>query len=101
MAESMHVSPGLLAAAAAQADTASQTVLARHCAAADAVGAALCGWVGASRSALAATADRWAQGATALSLRVHAQAEALRVAGLTFAEMDARHAGLIGGPGRP
>lgn len=100
MAGSMNVRPDLLAAAAAQADTESQRVFARHSAADAAVETALFGWVGTSRTALADTAQRWAATTAVLSGRLYRHGEALRVSGLTFAQLDAEHARALSGPAR-
>ena len=93
----MNVSPELLSASAAQVDTESQTVFARHSAADAAVESALYGWIGTSRTALADAAQRWAATTTALTGRIYRGGEALRVSGLTFAEMDAEHARRLSG----
>lgn len=92
MPNSMNVNPGLLADAAARADAGSQSVFARHSAADGVVDAAIGGWVGASRAALADLAGGWSRSTTELSLRIYRHGEALRVSALTFAEMDAAHA---------
>lgn len=97
MPNSLNVDPGLLAAAAALADTESQTVFARHSAADDAVDSALPGWVGSSQSALAALAGRWSGTTTDLTVRLYRHSEALRVSSWTFAEMDAEHARMLSG----
>ncbi len=101
MPGSMNVRPELLAAAAAQADTESQRIFARHSASDAAVETALFGWVGNSRAALADTAQRWAATTTALSGRIYRHGEALRVSALTFAQMDAEHARALSGSARP
>ena len=74
--------------------------IARHSAADGTADAALAGWVGRSRSALEAAAADWAQATTALSTRVYRHGEALRVCGLTFAAMEAEHAGRLSAVGR-
>jgi uncharacterized protein YukE len=93
----MNVHPGLLAASAAAAAAQSQTVLAAHNTAATSVDAAMSGWVGSSRTALTATAHRWAEVSAGLNLRIHQHSEALRISGLTFAEMDAHHSRRLSG----
>ncbi len=95
----MHVSPESLAAAAARADAESQSVFARHSAADVAVAAARYGWVGASAMALAEAAQRWEATTADLAGRIYRHGEALRVSGLTYAEMAARHAQALSGPG--
>lgn len=90
--EPMHVSPELLAASGAQADTESRALRSAAGAADAAIDSALPGWVGQSHTTLAASAARWAAATTALSARVHQHAEMLRLSALTFAEMDAGHA---------
>lgn len=99
MPGSLNVNPELLAAAAAQADTESQNVFARHSAADAAVDAALYGWVGTSRAALAEAAQCWAATTTALTARLYRHGEALRISGLTYAEMAAAHARALSGTG--
>lgn len=97
MPNSLNVDPELLAAAAALADAESHTVFARHSAADDAVDSAMPGWVGSSQAALAALAGRWSETTTELTIRLYRHSEALRVSGLTFAEMDAEHARMLSG----
>lgn len=92
MPKAMNVHPELLAAAAAAAASQSQTVLAIQNTAATTVDAALDGWVGGSQTALTSTARRWAELSARLNLRLYRHSEALRIAGLTFAEMDSGHA---------
>lgn len=60
---------------------------------------AMPGWVGRSREALAASAADWAETLAALADRLHDEGEALRVAAMTFAEMDAGHARTLSGGG--
>ena len=95
MRNSMNVHPELLAASAALAASQSQRVSAAHSAASQRVDAALPGWVGNSRAALTAAAQRWADLSTGLNLRIYQHSEALRVTGLTFAAADAEHAGSL------
>lgn len=101
MTASINVDPELLAVAAARADAESQAVFASHSAADAAVDSALTGWVGSSRTALAATAGRWAETTSGLSVGVYQHGEAMRISGLTFAEMAAAHAGRLAGAGPP
>lgn len=97
----MTVHPGLLAASAAAAAAQSRHVLAAHNASATSVDTALVGWVGNSRAALTAVSHRWAEVSTGLNLRIYQHSEALRISGLTFAEMDADHTRRLSGIQRP
>lgn len=86
----LNVDPESLAACACQCDAQSGDLLAAHRSAA--IESALSGWVGRSHAALAAAAQRWTPTTTALAARLAEHGEVLRVAALTFAEMDAGHA---------
>lgn len=59
------------------------------------VDAALVGWVGRSRAALAAAAEQWADGTAQLATRLERHGESLRISGLSFAEMDREHARVL------
>lgn len=87
----VNVDPGLLAAAAAHADTESRAVLAAHGAVDAALEAARFGWVGSSEAALTDTAERWSAATAELGRRLYRHAEALRVSALSFAAMEDEH----------
>jgi uncharacterized protein YukE len=94
------VDPELLVAAGAQADGLAADLVAalRHCE--DTAAAAAPGWLGRSADALGLVTAVWAGHTTALAGGLHRIAEGLRVGGLTFAEMDLRHAAVLGGTHR-
>ncbi|WP_328358634.1 WXG100 family type VII secretion target [Mycobacterium sp. NBC_00419] len=88
MSESLHVDPEALVASGAQVDQHSQNVFATHSAADERVGSSLFSWTGQSQAAMTAVAAKWATVTDALAVRLYEHGEALRVGGMTFAQMD-------------
>ena len=84
----MNVDPELLIASGSLADSHSQCLFAAHTAVDATIESALESWVGQSRSALTATASRWAGATAAFTERLYEHGEGLRISGLTFADMD-------------
>ena len=92
MSESMNVSPELLIAAGVQAEAYSQELF-DSCNRTDAVvDAALLGWVGQSAAAMSARAATWSAEMTALCTGAYEHGEALRLSGMTFAEIERHNA---------
>lgn len=101
MSEAMRVDPELLVMSGAEVDNHSQTVYATHTAADATIDSSLFTWAGQSQHAMAAKAAQWVQATDALSTRLYAHAEALRVSGMNFAEMDHQHADTLASVHQP
>ena len=59
------------------------------------------GWIGRSRQALATAAQRWTETASLLAARVDEHSEALRLAALAVAEMEAANSRKLRDPSGP
>ncbi len=92
MSEPMNVTPELLIAAGAQAEAQSQNLFDSNHRIDAIVDAALFGWVGRSADAMSARADTWSAATTVLCTGVSDHGEALRLSGMTFAEIERHHA---------
>ncbi len=92
----MNVDPEVLAALALECRARAETLLAGQ--PGDAAESVVSGWIGNSRPALAAAAQRWTDTAAALAARVDEHGDALRAAALAAAEMDAGNTRRLFGP---
>ena len=92
MSEPLHVAAELLIVSGTLADDQAHDLLANHARTDSAVDSALTGWVGRSAAALSASAATWATATRDLATRVSEHGAALRITGMTFAEMEHRGA---------
>lgn len=86
----MNVDPEQLAASASEVIAQAGFLLAEHDS--TEVESALVGWVGQSHAALSEAGTHWTGVARALSARMLDHGAALRTTGLSFTEMEIRHA---------
>lgn len=92
----MNVDPEVLAALALECRVRAENLLDGQ--PGDAAESAVSGWIGNSRAALAAAAQRWTQTAAALAAQVDEHGDALRAAALAAAEMETGNTRRLLGP---
>ena len=92
MSEPMNIDPELLIAAGVQTEAHSEDLFDSHSRADAIVDSALFGWVGRSADAMSALAVAWSAATATLYNGVYAHGEALRLSGMTFAEIERHNA---------